>query len=82
MLTRFVRLYAELPRRPRTHRLRACLHLRSCTIPDGSYASRVALRAVLFGVVGLRTAMVVRGIEAQVEGRGEAERQSEGAQSV
>ena len=77
-------MYAEHPRTP-LHRLAYHAHTASAHVSIFAAAVVLAaaalpgwpLRAVLLGVVGARTAVVVLGYKAQFEGREEAEGPSE-----
>lgn len=83
-LTRLVRLYAEPPRTP-LHRLAHHAHTAPahvCIFGAALFLVAAALpgwllRAAFLGAVGVRAAMVVHGIEAQVEERGDVGGQSE-----
>ena len=79
-LTRLVRLYAAPPRTP-LHRL--AYHAHTAREHVGIFAAAVCLaaaglpgwpaRVALLGTVGARAAVVVWGLQAQIEGRKEVE---------
>ena len=83
-LTQLVRLYAAPPRTP-LHRL--AYHAHTAREHVGIFAAAVCLataalpgwplRVALLGAVGARAAVVVWGLQAQIEGRGEVDRPDE-----
>ncbi|KAI9457470.1 hypothetical protein BJY52DRAFT_500803 [Lactarius psammicola] len=84
VVTWLVRLYAAPPRTP-LHRLAYHAHTARphvCIFVAALFFAAAALpgwllRAGLLGAVGVRAAVVARGFEAQIEGRGDAEGPSE-----